>query len=229
MAKKRSQGICGLCGEHSEVTREHFVPRCLWPGPLPAQTETIPACDKCNAGSNLDDEYFRNMLVMMFDQDHPQKNALFEGPVLRSLAKHPGWVEDFLKNMKIRPLLTPGGLWLGNYPSIPLDGDRFFGSLNKIVKGLFFMIRKQPFPADGQIGIISQLCAETKPLITMIEENLSPVFNYGDEVFEWQFAQNREGCTMWKLGFYHTAVFYAVGFEKPVDWQAEKSKRKVAQ
>jgi hypothetical protein len=116
-------------------------------------------------------------------------------------------------------------LWLGDYPSIPLDGERFCGSLTKIVKGLFFMIRKQPFPRDGQIGIISQLCAETKPLVTMIEENLSPVFNYGDEVFEWQFAQNREGVTMWKLAFYRSVVFYAVGFETPVDWQAEISSR----
>ena len=166
---------------------------------------------------------------MMFDQDHPQKNALFEGPVLRSLAKHPGWVRDFLKKMKIRPLLTPGGLWLGNFPSIPLDGDRFCGSLTKIVKGLFFMIRKQPFPADGQIGIISQLCAETKPLITMVEENLSPTFNYGDDVFEWRFAQTTDGVTMWKVAFYHSVVFYAVAFEKAADWPALFSSTEVTQ
>src|SRR5271157_4077533 len=105
MARRRSQGICGLCGVHSEVTREHFVPQCLWSGPRPVRTETVPACDQCNAGSNLDDEYFRNAIVMMFDFDNPQKEQLFQGPVLRSLAKHPGWVVDALRQMKIRPLM----------------------------------------------------------------------------------------------------------------------------
>ena len=98
MARKR-QGICALCGDHAEVMREHFVPQCLWSGPLPVRTETVPACDQCNAGSNLDDEYFRNALVMMFDQDHPEKQNLISGPVRRSLERQPGRVADMVRQM----------------------------------------------------------------------------------------------------------------------------------
>ena len=188
--------------------------------------ETVPACDRCNAGSNLDDEYFRNALVMMFDFDNPQKEQLFQGPVLRSLQKHPGWVADALRQMKIRPLLTPAALWLGDYPALPLDGERFCRSLFKIVKGLFYLIRKQPFPSDGEIVVCAQLCAETLPLIKMVEENLSPTFNFGDDVFEWGFGQNKEGVTVWKLSFYRSFVCYAIGFEHPVDWQAQVDSRK---
>ena len=229
MARKRSQGICGLCGDRSEVTREHFVPRCLWSGPLPVRTETVPACDRCNAGSNLDDEYFRNALVMTFDFDNPQKEQIFQGPVLRSLKRHPGWVADALRQMKIRPLLTPAGLWLGDYPALPLDGERYCRSLVKIIKGLYFLIRKHPFPADGQIVNCAHLCAETLPLINLIEENLSPTFDFGDDVFEWRFGQNKEGVTMWKLSFYRSVVYYAIGFDKMVDWQAEIESRKAPQ
>ena len=229
MARKRRQRICALCGDHAEVTREHFVPQCLWSGPLPPRVETVPACDRCNAGSNLDDEYFRNALVMMFDFDDPQKEQLFQGPVLRSLQKHPGWVADALRQMEIRPLLTPAGLWLGDYPALPLDGKRYCRSLVKIIKGLYFLIRKQPFPADGQIVICAQLCAETKPLINLIEKNLSPTFDFGDDVFEWRFGQSKEGVTVWKLGFYRCVAHYSIGFEKSVDWQAEIDSRKAAQ
>ena len=220
MTRKRRQRICALCGDHAEVTREHFVPQCLWSGSLPVRTKTVPACERCNAGSNLDDEYFRNALVMMFDQDHPEKQRLFGGPVRRSLEKHPGWVADMVRRMKIQPLLSPSGLWLGDYPTLPLDRERFCRSLFKIVKALFYLIRKHPFPADGQIGVIGQLCAETKPLIDMIEENLSPTFDFGDDVFEWRFSETKDGITMWKLAFYRSVVFYAIGFEKAEDWQA---------
>lgn len=220
MGHNRRQGICALCGEASEVTREHFVPQCLWSGPLPPRVETVPACDRCNAGSNLDDEYFRNTLVMMFDQDHEQKRQVFEGPVLRSLEKHPGWVKEALEHVKVRPLLSPAGLWLGDFPTLPVDGDRVCRSLFKIVKGLFYLIRKQPFPKDGQIGIIGQLNSDTQPLIGLIEENLSPTFDFGDDVFEWRFSQTKDGLAMWKLAFYRTVVFYAVGFDKPELWQA---------
>ncbi len=225
MPRKRSQGICGLCGDRSEVTREHFVPQCLWPDLLPARTETIPACVRCNEGSNLDDEYFRNALVMTFDFENPQKEQLFQGPVLRSLKRHPGMVADMLRQMRIRPLVTPAGLWLGNYPTLQIDGERYCRSLVKIIKGLYFLIRKQPFPADGQIVICAQLCAETLPLINMIEQNLSPTFDFGDNVFEWRFWQNKEGVTGWKLSFYRSVSYYAIGFEHKLEWQALKDSK----
>jgi hypothetical protein len=218
MARKRRQAICGLCGEVAEVSREHFVPQCLWSGPLPNRVETVPACDQCNAGSNLDDEYFRNTLVLMFDQDHPEKQHLLAGPVMGSFRQHPGWARDALAKMTVQPLFSPAGLWLGNLPVLPLDRDRFCRSLRKIIKGLYFKVRKQPFLKSGQIGIVGQMVPETMPLIQMIEENLfPPTFTFGDDVFEWRFCQTRDGITMWKLAFYRSVVFYGWGMDKIED------------
>src|SRR5437016_631271 len=103
MARKKRKGTCGLCGSHLEITREHFVPQGLWPGALPVRTETIPACTACNADTNLDDEYFRNTIVTMFDCEHPQKRRAFEGPVLRSLKQHPGWINHLVEKSKVHP------------------------------------------------------------------------------------------------------------------------------
>jgi hypothetical protein len=218
MAGKRRTNICGLCGEDAEVSREHFVPRCLWAGPLPNRVETVPACGMCNAGSNLDDEYFRNTLILMFDQTHPQKQELLAGPVMRSFHKHPGWAKDTLAKMKVQPMFSPSGLWVGDWPVLPLDRDRFSRSLLKIVKGLFFKIRKQPFPKSGQVGIVGQLTGETKPLLDMIEDHLfPPTFSFGDDVFEWWFCQTRDGITMWKMAFYRSVVFYAWGIQSAED------------
>src|SRR5260370_17512962 len=107
MARRTRTGTCGLCAALAEVTREHFVPQGLWPGPRPNRTETVPACDACNARTNLDDEYFRNTLAMMLELTHPQKQTLFAGPVLRSLKKHPGWIKHALAKMTIQPIWIP--------------------------------------------------------------------------------------------------------------------------
>ena len=218
MARRTRTGTCGLCAALAEVTREHFVPQALWPGPRPNRTETVPACDACNARTNLDDEYFRNTLAMMLNLDHPHKQSLFAGPVLRSLKSHPGWIKHALAKMTIQPMWSPSGLWLGNFPVLPLDIERFQRSLLKIVKGLFFLIRKSPFPASGRIILVGQLNARTQPLIASIEEHLfPPTFDFGDDVFEWRFSQTKDGITMWKLMFYRTIVFYACGFENAHD------------
>ncbi len=109
MSGRRRRSICGLCGEHAD-SREHFVPRGLWSGPLPNRIETIPACGSCNAGSNGDDEYFRNILVLMFDQTHPQKQALFVGAVKRTFKQHPGWAKDALTKMTVQRISSPWAL-----------------------------------------------------------------------------------------------------------------------
>src|SRR5262245_38913020 len=126
---RRKHGKCGLCGDETFVTRDHFTPRGLWSGPRPADTLTIPICDGCNDGTNLDDEYFRNALVMMYDLDHPEKVALFNGPVLRSYKKHSNWIRNNLSRARIRSEWSPSGLWIGTRPVLPLDRERFDRSL----------------------------------------------------------------------------------------------------
>jgi hypothetical protein len=162
---------------------------------------------------------------MMLDCDHPQKRAVFEGQVLRSLKSHPGWVRDSLSKKVVRPMWSPSGLWLGNYPVIPLNRERFERSLRKIVKGLYFLIRQAPFPSIGEILIIGQLNSQTWPVITEIEKQLfPPTFDFGDDVFEWRLSQRRDGRTLWKLAFYRTVVFYAVGIDSddaPTEERAE--------
>ncbi len=83
--------------------------------------------------------------------------------------------------------------------------------------GLFYLIRKQPFPATGKIGIIGHLDRDTKPLIDFLEANSTPTFDFGDDVFEWRFLQTRWGFSGWKLAFYRSVVFYALAFETPFE------------
>jgi hypothetical protein len=175
------------------------------------------ACRKCNAHTNHDDDYFRNVLVTMFDQQHPVKSALFNGKVIRSLAKRPDWLRHMLADVRTTGLFGPSGLWIKNLPTLTVDCDRLARSLRKIIKGLYYLIKNRPFPSAGEIAIIAEAHEDNWELLCFIEEHLTPVFDFGDDVFEWRFLQTLDGVTGWKLAFYRSTVFYAVAFDEIID------------
>jgi hypothetical protein len=43
MAKK-TVDVCVYCGQQAELTREHVVPQCLFPKPLPSNMVTVGTC-----------------------------------------------------------------------------------------------------------------------------------------------------------------------------------------
>src|SRR5258707_19229 len=49
---------------------------------------------------------------------------------------------------RIAPMYSPGGVYLGDYPSIPLEGERINETFETIARGLYFQLRGQRFP-DG--------------------------------------------------------------------------------
>lgn len=60
MAKKKTKiGICSICGNGDELTREHIPPKGIFIPPRPTNTITVFSCKKCNHSTKLDDEYFR--------------------------------------------------------------------------------------------------------------------------------------------------------------------------
>ncbi len=61
--------LCMFCGEDQSkgpMSREHFVPQCLWDMGLPSLVLTLPAHVSCNQAFSDDNDYFR--LVLAYDE-----------------------------------------------------------------------------------------------------------------------------------------------------------------
>jgi hypothetical protein len=56
---------CVLCGINSANSSEHVPPRSFFEPPYPENLITVPACDACNHGSHLDDDYLLGFLVSL--------------------------------------------------------------------------------------------------------------------------------------------------------------------
>jgi len=62
--RQAKQGTYVYCGAVCEVTRDHVIPRCLWPESIPSDIPIVGACQKCDQiGKSGNDAYLRDLLV----------------------------------------------------------------------------------------------------------------------------------------------------------------------
>ncbi len=58
------QGTCAYCGSVGDVTDDHVIPKCLWPGRVRKDAPIVDACRPCNhIWKSEYDTYLRDMLV----------------------------------------------------------------------------------------------------------------------------------------------------------------------
>ncbi len=164
MKKKKSKiGICSICGEMNELTKEHIPPKSIFLKPRPQNTITVFSCKRCNQDTKLDDEYFRFWVTAGAHPDS-KLNALWKEKVVGSSFKRsPALLKKIQKDHK---------KLLANHAKIPLktyDGEIVTGELLdrcykfdmdriekiacKIVKGLYFHHFSKPFPHNVEFTV----------------------------------------------------------------------------
>lgn len=92
----------GAPGDRSGL--QHFCGR-------PRGLKTVPTHIACNSDVSGDDDYFRDVLA--FEEgakNHPQVQALHDGPIKNKFLHTFGTVKKNLKNVAWYPVVTPAGL-----------------------------------------------------------------------------------------------------------------------
>jgi hypothetical protein len=116
---------------------------------------TVPACKQCNEEKAGDDTYLRDMLVLDLDNTgHPSARDLARGKVVRSFQRNSSdLLRGLLEKVRRVPAYTPGGLYFGNYPALPLDGMRMKRTFARITRGLYFHVFNRRLPDDCTFDI----------------------------------------------------------------------------
>jgi hypothetical protein len=203
--RNEEQSLCVYCGIVPATTMDHVVPKCLFVPPLPSDMVTVPACKGCNQKKALNDPFLRDLLVMDLQcADFPIAKGLRTGKVMRAAKKNRSEVvRSIVKNARPKPMYTNGGLYLGHYPSIPLDGDRMDEIFQTIVRGLYYKLRLIRLP-DNCVFEISRV----DPLhIQEAIRDMEGIKAVGPlrigEVFRCYvtYAIDNDHTTAWLLGF----------------------------
>lgn len=221
MARRRKKtGQRAFCATNGPVTREHFVPKGLWPGPRPRFTCTVPTCADCNAGASDDDAYFRNVLASQAAGSSEDAQRPVQGRVLRSLQKDKKRAREVTCGLELRDRTTPNGIWIGRYPSFVVKASRLDRILCKIVLGLHYVARKKPLPPTHGVYIASSGDAAMLELVEGMLPGMTPElgFGTGDDVFLWRFNGDASDVhlTWWLLIFYRDVVFAGATLPLPI-------------
>jgi|GEM_PF-6697640 len=212
---KKNQKLCMFCGKdksHGSMSREHFVPKCLWEkGHRPLRTRTVWAHGSCNSSCSEDNEYFRDVLLMEEGADNNEAaRTVAQGAFKRKLDEQFGSVCKAIKNPAMRPVTTLSGIYLGHQHSFEVDWTRIRRVLFNVMKGIFQTIEKRPMPEDFMWGVQDVRFLEMAPYDKTIQD-MVPWQSFGDDAFlcRYRFMRRPEtvglDCLM---QFYRNRVFF---------------------
>ena len=147
--KKPKIRQCVYCGEVTAITRDHVIPECLFVQPYPPNLITVPVCEPCNNAKSLNDDYLRDCLTCdIYGSESPKAQQAFEKMLSSDRQGSSIIAKTARAEMQYKPLHTRGGIYLGDYPTFPIDEQRFKKIFETLVRGLYYDARKQRFP-DG--------------------------------------------------------------------------------
>ena len=109
--------ICPYCCIRTGTTRDHVVPRCLFPKILPngIHLPTVKACAICNQNAKSQyDTFLRDYLVLQSQMSSQQiVRDLLEGPVKRAVARGQSTFVKTLRNRRRANTFTASGIYAG--------------------------------------------------------------------------------------------------------------------
>jgi hypothetical protein len=209
MSKSKKKGVCVLCGRRGELTRDHIPPKSIFPKDTPRIT--IFSCERCNQGSSKDDEFLRLLLTFPLGaSDMPEVKPLIE-PTLRSFGKQEAakYASSILGSVRSIEVTTPGGLFVGRHPALPIRRDRLECILRKIVRGLFYHELGYALPCGYGVAVMpyhpmktglsmSQFAEVGKLVHSMLT---SPVKTVGGKMFTYRFgvSPNAKYRSVWAM------------------------------
>lgn len=212
-----------MCGEPA-TTRDHVPPRGIFSKPYPKNLLTVPACQRCNEGSKLDDEYFRTM-VAAASRDSAQSKLLLAQKIIPGVREKPALAIQILKASVWKHVTTKDGK-TERIPELTIEVSRIQRVIEKIIKGLYWKHIGEKFPSDCSIDSYTFLYLPDLP--EPIGENLLslPINNIGDgSYFSYRYHVDQttsEG--VWLLLFFGRCLFVVQTFKGDVDLKGSKKR-----
>ncbi|CAN7699386.1 hypothetical protein [Mesorhizobium sp. LjRoot246] len=213
MGKKLRWDNCALCGEFRLTTREHVVPKGLYPESKGAtstfQRITIAACFACNNGTSDDDVHFRNVVAMSGDAN-PSVREVWEGPIRRSFEK----VDGRRRALDIFKLMKPAPEFEGDrYMIYPGNDPRVLGTIRKVVRGLCHHHELLAVVENDKVWTdVLKYPIPTEFADAMVIAHAEP------DILDYKYlvVDEAELHSFWLLRFYERTTFIAFVFNKSI-------------
>lgn len=203
---KLQRDQCIYCGSEESITSDHVPPRCLFSKPRP-HLITVPACEKCNNGAKLDDEYFR-IVVSAGVQDNLEGQRVWREGAIRTLRRSEKLQKNLLSNTKAVEIITPAGVIIGAGHAFKAENNRIKRVVVRIVRGLLW--HHYRVKTDPQTIFDLYVDADVTPIIETLQ--LTRISSIGGTTFQYRHstATDDPGSSIWWLRFYQHRHFVVI-------------------
>ena len=219
--------ICAYCGIRAATERDHVPPKTLFPTPRPSNLVTVPVCGPCHEPTSLDDEFFRNILVMeKKTEDHPVADQVLDD-ALRGIQrpKSAGLRASLLISLTEVERRSPTGLYLGRETTFKFGRARVDGVVSRIVSGLFYHHSRERLAPTHTVtslyegGIQGEAPESLRTALAALSQ--SEPYDIGERVFSYRKVAIEEDrkCSVWLLEFYESMRWLAVTMPARTDTQ----------
>lgn len=210
--------LCVYCDEQEGTTRDHVVPRSVFPRPLPGNMLTVPACLPCNGDKARDDDYLRDILLVDWEnEDHPAAQGRLKDNLIQAIGRNRSHlIRDGRRTRRLTPVLSPAGLHLGVASAIPLDQARMNKMFGRIVRGLYYGFsggRRLPTDCTFEINKVHPMRKEQS--VAVFRRPGVQTRAIGD-TFDCAFLVTKEdqSLTMWLLQFFNVFIVVTTNADK---------------
>lgn len=140
----QARDTCVYCGGTESITVDHIPPKIMFPRPRSADLITVPACARCNAGFQKDDEYFFFSVVTPAAVRDPIARQLWYKAVAPLLDRSPKFKANLQAAYSLREHALPDGRVV-KAKAVEIKPDRVKRVAERIVSGLLWH-HGQPVP-----------------------------------------------------------------------------------
>ena len=217
--KKTKSRQCVYCGEIEATTKDHVIPKTLFTKPYPSNLITVPACLGCNNAKSLDDDFLRDWLTVdLIGSQSPTAREIFDTKVMGSVARNSSVVaRTILSQRRTEPLFSKGGIYLGSYPTAPIDQERVSTMFHRVVRGLYYNARKQRLPGGYTVEVLRYLPHDFEAVLSEFYGKLHPngprtLGNVFSAIYI--LAKEDPFTTIWLMWFYDRVGFSVSVFKK---------------
>lgn len=218
------QSRCVYCGIRIGETRDHVPPKALFPKPKPSNLVTVPCCEECRATQSVDDEYFKNVIVIRHDvAAHPAATQVLDS-VHRALARPQNlrFTKTLIRLAKEVDVQSLGGLFIGRATTYDVDLKRLDSVIRRTMLGLFWHETGERLPdscispvfcVEGIGGLDIAKLAGFRRAMDQALTGRPTVF--GHKVFTYWFQRlpGPNHATLWAFLVYSRVAF--LGFTGP--------------
>ena len=224
---RQKNGECAYCEERTKVTKDHVIPECLFDDDAekPPNLITVKACARCNnvLKSGYDDDLRDILTTDIYGSRSPIAQKKLAGKVARSVqAGRADMIEMLLTQGRVEPLMSLGGIYLGECVTCDLDEGRMSTILSTLVRGLYYHTDKRRIDSRYRFEIFRHYAWDFRDILqefarwnatgnsTIRTRELGDVFGYVGSANPHDPSE-----TMWLLWFYRR-VFYSVTTINPI-------------